>query len=513
MKKIRIKIIFLALLLCIPSIVNAQIESEQHPISETNFNQISLEDNEKNIISITLEDKNLVKMTGDNIIWQTNLDLGLSFCPRSIAVDSNDNIYVIGNYFFKDTSIPYSNFKKTEIIKVSKTGEILWHKPLLENANDTEATRIRIYNDEIYVVTKGFKDITYNRTEPTGYGNTNLYIYDINTIYTFIKLNTDGDVIKEEELYLKPDEYYISKASIWGTTHEIYHEIIIDDEFIYISLTPYLYKLTKDGSLVSSKKNDYAIISIEKDGSKIIGVGQKPKLIESLGYERATPLIVEMDTSFNVLKEINSETTGINVRIRKAEGGFFILSQDYDINENPITNLTYYDQGLNKVETVKLNNEYYITDANYASDNRLLVADNIGGNATYGYYYFKHEKEATSVVIKKSSLEELENTLKEMNLTEEELSRINTIKWIIEDSSIAIIEDNKIIGLKPGKTKIIGYIGSKKIKINVEIYDGIINPETKNNIIILLATIALVVGISIYTKKKKIKSINKQNYS
>ena len=92
-----------------------------------------------------------------------------------------------------------------------------------------------------------------------------------------------------------------------------------------------------------------------------------------------------------------------------------------------------------------------------------------------------------------------------MDLTEEELSRINTIKWIIEDNNIAKIEDNKIIGLKPGKTKMIGYIGSKKITIDLEIYDDIINPETRNNIIILLFTIGIVIGISTYTKSRKNK--------
>ena len=52
----------------------------------------------------------------------------------------------------------------------------------------------------------------------------------------------------------------------------------------------------------------------------------------------------------------------------------------------------------------------------------------------------------------------------------------------------------------------IGYIGLKKITIDVEIYDDIINPETRNNIIILLFTIAIVIGICTYTKSRKNKN-------
>ena len=441
MKKIGIKILLLAVILFIPCIVSAKIESENHPIQAQHTNQISVEDNEKNVLSI--EKQNLIKMNNNDIIWQINLNLNNDFYPRSMAVDSNDNIYVIGNYQFGDANVPYSKFIKTEIVKVSKTGEILWHKPILENHNETEATRIRIYNDEIYTVTKGFKDITYNRTEPTGHGNDNFYIYDINTIYTFIKLNTDGDAIKEEELYLKPEEYYTNDGgSIWSMESEIYDEIIMDDDSIYISLVPdpiykdesYLFKLTKEGSLVSTKKNDYVIFSIEKDDSKIIGVGQTIKTVESLGYEWMTPVIVEMDTNFNVLKETNPEIPGTNVRIRKAEGGYFILSHDYDLNLSPTANLSYYDKELNKVETIKLNNEYFFTDVNYASDNRFLVADNVGGSDSYGYYYFEHENKEASREIKRGSSDEIENILKTMDLTEEELSRISTIKWIIEDN-------------------------------------------------------------------------------
>ena len=162
MKKIGIKTLLLAVILFIPCIVSAKIETEPHPISGANFNQISVEDNEKNVLSI--EKQNLIKMNSNDIIWQINLNLNNDFYPRSMAVDSNDNIYVIGNYQFEDANVPYSKFIKTEIVKVSKNGEILWHKPILENHNETEATRIRIYNDEIYTVTKGFKDITYNRT-------------------------------------------------------------------------------------------------------------------------------------------------------------------------------------------------------------------------------------------------------------------------------------------------------------------------------------------------------------
>ena len=505
MKKIGIKILLLAVILFIPCIVSAKIETEPHPISGANFNQISVEDNEKNVLSI--EKQNLIKMNGNDIIWQINLNLNNDFYPRSMAVDSNDNIYVIGNYQFADANVPYSKFIKTEIVKVSKTGEILWHKPILENHNETEATRIRIYNDEIYTVTKGFKDITYNRTEPTGNNNNNFYIYDINTVYTFIKMDTDGNSIKEEQLYLHPEEYYTNDGgSIWSMETEIYDEIIIDEDSIYISLAPdqlyqyesYLFKLDKDGSLVSSQKKDYVILSIEKDDSRIIGVGKTMKFVESMGYDWMTPIIAEMDTDFNVLKEINPETPGTNVRIRKEEGGFFILSHDYDANEIPMANLSYYDKELNKVETIKLNNEYFFTDVNYASDNRFLVADNVGGSDSYGYYYFEHENKEASRVIKRGSFDEIENILKTMDLTEEELSRINTIKWIIED--------NKIIGLKPGKTKMIGYIGLKKITIDLEIYDDIINPETRNNIIILLFTIAVVIVISTYTKSRKNKN-------
>lgn len=110
MKKIGIKILLLAVILFIPCIVSARTETEPHPISGANFNQISVEDNEKNVLSI--EKQNLIKMNNNDIIWQINLNLNNDFNPRSMAVDSNDNIYVIGNYQFEDANVPYSKFIK-----------------------------------------------------------------------------------------------------------------------------------------------------------------------------------------------------------------------------------------------------------------------------------------------------------------------------------------------------------------------------------------------------------------
>ena len=88
-------------------------------------------------------------MNGNDIEWQINLNLNNDFYPRSMAVDSNDNIYVIGNYQFADAHVPYSKFIKTEIVKVNKKEEILCNKQILKNHNEKEATRIRIYKDEI----------------------------------------------------------------------------------------------------------------------------------------------------------------------------------------------------------------------------------------------------------------------------------------------------------------------------------------------------------------------------
>ncbi len=119
--------------------------------------------------------------------------------------------------------------------------------------------------------------------------------------------------------------------------------------------------------------------------------------------------------------------------------------------------------------TDELNSYMYIDSTNEWEDNRIDRGDE--GNVTekgQGYIY----------------IETSNNDLVEVN-TEDDLSlanyfdsiiNINNVVWEVEDETIAKIEDNKIVPLKPGTTNIYGTEGRNFYKLAFTVREDVVTP-------------------------------------
>ena len=176
---------------------------------------------------------------------------------------------------------------------------------------------------------------------------------------------------------------------------------------------------------------------------------------------------------------------------------------DYDIVSSMIPNPCYY-----KGETGDDTFVTYITNGvidddlvGYPHDNFPVVylEQNVlitGGEGTIDNPYRIAFKEEESIILKITSKSNINELFEGLDDTD--------VNWIIEDKSILKIENGVIIPLKIGTTKVLGEKDGVQYGLTVNVIDVmVINPETKDYVVLLLIVLLITGTVTMLFYKKK----------
>ncbi len=510
MKKLKKILLLSIIMLIIPLFTEAKIESDINTNIDINEGGVLglAEDSQGNVITTSQKTLKITKYDKNkNMIWQKSPILDdKQFEPTAVAVDSNDNIYVIATNRTLTTSEPGISgfFRKdeTNLLKYDASGNLIYAKKLFfDNYTYVANQNIKIYNDEIY-----YLFFSCENPVEKGFSGT-IYTYDCLRNNRVAKITLDGDVVFNT-IYSSHTSQLISYASSGGsaTIRGIPGDLLFQEDGFYIANRS-VAKIDYQGNLLHTYGN------VDLEASSITKSRENEFIVTREVYEEGTEKTkyLKLSQNLELIKEEQLLDDGATVKkIRKVPNGYF-MNAKYSTGDKKGLHIYYTDNDFNIINSIQLRNKIYSTELmeiSLKNADTILIADNYNNNPTYGYYKFVVEKNELTKEIKIDNNLEINTIFDEINI-EEEIDK-DRLVWTIEDPSILKIENGIIVPLKKGETIISTTFGDKEIIVRVIVKDDLVkeiltNPKTYSTItlvIIELFTI-LLLGYNFLIKKKR----------
>ncbi len=467
----------------------------------------------------------------------------------SMTIDEDDNVYAIYSNHFLSYEDPTThieidcNYVRTFLVKLNSNGEEVYHKAIDENpANHTSASVIRYRNNKLYILSENMDNIrvenyTGDSFDKVTDGKYCTYVFNKNgSLIKKITLSEEGEYKEPYELI---NNSIANCGTAWGLTRE--NNYLLTEDGIYLTISTFdltfrFAKLNDENQLLWSKKvfmdeekflfGSAKDLTIANDGNIIIAgttadeyedkteqvrqwYGDDEEIPLYLCYDTIDlPSFVKIDRNGNILERITIlDQGGWVFNVRNQDNGYYAAVYLTSLNVGDIENtergyyLIRYDYNFNIKDAIKLNSLTFSTND---IDSGIFIFNN--GTITRYYVEESNDYEENKVIFTSKRDNYISNIF--ANLTEEQVKEIN---WIVEDKTIANVEEGNIIPLKAGNTKITGVYRREDYVIHLEVTDDMIqkNPLTMNSFIVFMIS-TLICGMWIgayYIKMNNKKQI------